>query len=148
MKRSVPLFSLLALMAIASGWLMSKATWVGRVGMTFFYKEYNLLKIWWQGAAAVFVFWLLLYALHSFLHKKLPLSQARMVHFLMMLAAVGCLLFTWSDFHHATTHRMLGWRFHPGFYIVWLGWLVVCIYYLRMPKVQSIQMNNKAEGKN
>lgn len=125
---------------------MSKATWIGRVGMTFFYKEYNLLKIWWQGAIAVMLFLLLMYMLHRFFARKLPFAQARMAHFLLLLAAGGLLYYSYYDFHHTLTHRMLGWKFHFGFYLVWIGWILVAMHYITKPKPWHPDHNPKVSG--
>jgi len=130
MKRYTFFLSLLAALSAISGYLMSKASWIGRVGMTFFYKEYNLLKIWWQGAITVFIMLILLFVLHSFIHTKLRLAGARAVHFLLLLLAVGGLYLTYDDFTNELSHRMLGWRFHYGFYLFWADWMLICIFFL------------------
>jgi hypothetical protein len=130
MKRNIFFLGLLAVLSVVSGYLMSKASWIGRVGMTFFYKEYNLLKIWWQGAIAVFIMLILLFVLHSFIHMKLRIAGARALHFLLLLLAVGGLYLTYDDFTNELSHRMLGWRFHYGFYLSWADWMLICIFFL------------------
>ena len=130
MKRTIPFLFLLAVLSVISGYLMSMATWIGRVGMTFFYKEYNLLKIWWQGAIAVFIVLMLLFLLHTLLHVKLPIVIARLLHFLMLLIAIAGLFFTYDDFANTLTHHLLGWRFHYGFYLFWIGWMLICLFFL------------------
>ena len=108
---------------------MSKASWVGRVGMTFFYKEYNLLKIWWQGAIAVYVIWLLLFLLHTFIQKTLPTVTARLLHIVILMIAAAGLYFTYDDFANDFSHHLLGRRFHYGFYIGWIGWVLICLFF-------------------
>lgn len=135
MKRKLLLFLLLMALSSISGYMMSKASWIGRVGMTFFYKEYNLLKIWWQGAIAVFIVLIVLFAIHGLI--KVRLTQLKVPHLawkvvnivLLMLASAG-LYFTYYDFSHELAHRMLGWRFHLGFYLIWIGWMVICLFFL------------------
>ena len=135
MKRSYyPLLLLLALLSVTSGYLMSKATWIGRVGITFFHKGYNLIKIWWQGAIAVFLVFVLLLFIHDFLQRKLPAVSARLVHiFILILAATG-LYFNYDDFHTDITHRLLGRHFHYGFYLVWVGWIIICLFFAARSK--------------
>lgn len=135
MKRNLLLFSLLAALSALSGFMMSKASWIGRVGMTFFYKEYNLLKIWWQGAIAVFIVLMVLFALHllikgRFARLKLPYMAWKGVNIALLMAATAALYFTYNDFTHELAHRMLGWRFHLGFYMVWIGWMIICLFFL------------------
>src|SRR5271154_7078664 len=105
MKFTSFFLALLVGLAAISGFLLSKASWIGRVGMTFFYKEYNLLKIWWQGAMAVFILLLLLFLIHDQLQRKLSAIAARLVHALLLLVAVTCLYFTYDDFTHNFSHR-------------------------------------------
>lgn len=137
MKRSFLLVVLLACISVVSGYLMSKASWIGRVGMTLFYREYNLLKIWWQGAIAVFLFFMLLYALHSFLQKKAGAATARFIHFILLLTAAAGLYLTYDDFTTDFSHGLLGRRFHYGFYLVWVGWVLICLFFLFKRKTQK-----------
>ena len=129
MRRNILFLLFLAVLAVISGILLSKASWIGRVGMTFFYKEYNLLKIWWQGALAVYIVWLVLFVAHSFIQKKLPPVTARLLHILILFAAIACLYLTYDDFTNDFSHHLLGWRFHYGFYLGWVGWMLICLFF-------------------
>jgi len=121
---------LLAALSVISGLLMSRSSWIGRVGITFFHKAYNLTKVWWQGATAVFIILLLFFFLHSLLQQKLPLIAARIFHFMFLLAAVVALYITYDDFHTTRSHRLLGHNFHNGCYLVWVGWIMECVFFL------------------
>lgn len=146
MKRALLLF-LLAALSMASGYLMSESTWVGKVGISLFHKGYNLTKIWWQGAIAVFIIYLLFFFLHLFLHNKLPVIAAKILHFLFLLAAVAGLYFTYDDFQNDFSHRLLGHHFHFGFYLVWVGWMMVCLFFLfsKRKKKDAILVQGKKE---
>ena len=137
MKRTVLLICSLVALSFCSGYLMSEATWISRVGITFFHRAYNFTKVWWQGAIAVFIILLLLFLLHTLLHRLLPIVVARVLHFILLLAATTGLYFTYDDFHHDLSHRMLGWRFHYGFYLVWTGWILIGISFLFRKKIQK-----------
>jgi len=130
MRRVLPFLVLLAVLSAISGYLMSKASWIGKVGMTFFYREYNFMKVWWQGGLAVFLFLMLLFLLHSFIERKMPFWLAKFLHLLLVLADSGGFYLTYDDFTTDFSHRLLGWRFHYGFYLVWVDWLLICIYFL------------------
>ncbi len=133
MKRTAPFIGLLVILAIISGQLMAKATWIGRVGITFFHKGYNLVKVWWQGAIAVFLVWMVLFYVHSILQQRLKPGLAKVMHvFILLLAAAGLYL-TYDDFHTDITHRMLGHKFHYGFYLGWVGWMLICLFYIFSP---------------
>jgi len=129
MKRNIVFLLFLAVLSVISGILLSKTSWVGRVGMTFFYKEYNLLKIWWQGAIAVYIVWLVLFIVHSFIQKALPKIAARLLHIVMLVIAIACLYFTYDDFTNDFSHHLLGRRFHYGFYLGWIGWMLICLFF-------------------
>ena len=142
MKRTILFILLLISLSAVSGYLMSKASWVGRVGMTFFYKEYNLLKIWWQGAIAVFIVAMLLYSVHIILQKKLSFTGAKFVHIILLVAAVTGLYFTYIDFSENFPHRILGRRFHYGFYIIWVEWMLICLFFILTKKRSKIVITN------
>ncbi len=129
MKR---LFLLLFLIAtsMGSGYLMSRSSWIGKVGMTFFHKGYNLTKIWWQGAIAVFILQLVFFVLHVFINRRMHSVAAKAIHFLLFAAAAAGLFFTYDDFHHDLSHRLLGRHFHSGFYLIWIGWIVTSVFFL------------------
>jgi len=142
MKRTILFIILLISLSAVSGYLMSKASWVGRVGMTFFYKQYNLLKIWWQGAVAVFIVAMLLYSVHVILQKKLPFTRAKFVHMILLIAAVAGLFYTHIDFSENFSHRILGRRFHYGFYIAWIEWMLICLFFILTKKRSKIVITN------
>ncbi|MGZ3951992.1 MAG: cytochrome d ubiquinol oxidase subunit II [Flavisolibacter sp.] len=118
----------LALLACLSGYLMSKASFVGRLGMTYVYKEYRFLKTWWQGALAVFVVWIILLVIQTVVERKLSKTRATVVHVIFILLALVGLYFTYSDFQHTTSHRWLKERFHIGAYLFWLGWIIISAF--------------------
>ncbi len=130
MKRTLPFLALLAILSIVSGCLMADASWIGRVGITLFHKAYNLLKIWWQGAAAVFILLLLLFVLHTYIFNKLPAVAARVSHVFLLMLPCEFLYLTYSDFQTNFSHRLLGWHFHYGVYLFWVDWMLICLYFL------------------
>ena len=129
MKRST-LVLLLAVLSGISGYLLSKASFVGRMGINLFYKEYKFLKAWWQGALVVLGVLLLLLLLQGLAQKRIVFSKARLLNIGAILAALVGLYFTYNDFRHTTTHRLLGERFHLGGYLFWIGWIMISLYYL------------------
>lgn len=129
-KRLAFLITFLAALATLSGYLMSKASFVGRLGMTYVYKEYRFLKTWWKGALAVFVAWMILLLIQWIIEKKLSKQKATLIHILFILLAVAGLYFTYADFQHTTSHRWLKERFHIGAYLFWLGWIIISVFYM------------------
>src|SRR5574337_1635963 len=115
-KRISILVVFLAALAALSGYLMSKASFIGRLGMTYFYKEYRFLKTWWKGALAVFVVWMIVLIVQTIVEKKLKKRTATLIHSAFILLALLGLYFTYSDFQHTTSHRWLKEKFHIGAY--------------------------------
>lgn len=124
-KRISLLVVFLAALASLSGYLMSKASFIGRLGMTYVYKEYRFLKTWWKGALAVFVVWMILLVIQYIVERKLSKQKAIIVHVVFILLALIGLYFTYSDFQNTTSHRWLKERFHIGAYLFWLGWIII-----------------------
>jgi len=120
----------LAMLSVVSGYMLSSASWIGRVGISLFYKEYGFLKIWWQAALVVFLVWILLYALQSLVQRMTAHKAARTVHFFALAAALVGLYLTYNDFRQDFSHRLLGERFHIGAYLFWIGWIIISIYLL------------------
>ena len=130
MKSSSILFSILFFLSVISGWLLSKATLIGRTGINLFYKEYQFLKVWWQGALVVLVVLLGLWMLHQLVRSRFNRNRAILAHSLMLFIYLVGLYFTYQDFRNDLSHRLLGERFHLGAYLFWLGAILVAIFYL------------------
>lgn len=136
MKRN-PIILLLAIIATISGYLISKATLLGRIGISLFYKEYAFMKIWWQAAFVVFITFALLLTIHGIIQKRAKRTTAIVAHIVSLVIAVVGLYLTYHDFRHDLSHRLMGERFHLGFYLFWIGWMIVCVYYLQAQRLSK-----------
>lgn len=136
MKKGYFVLLLLALSCLC-GYLLSKASLIGKAGMTFVYKEYAFMKTWWQGAAVVFAIWLLLFFAQGAVQQRLKKSTARLLHIGCIIAAVIGLYFTYQDFRHTLSHRLLGERFHLGGYLFWVGWVLISIFFLSGNRIKE-----------
>lgn len=132
MKVRQVLLVLLGFFSILSGYLMSKASLVGKAGMSLFYREYNFLKSWWKGALVVFIVLIILFALQGLLQKRLARPKPAQL-IILVFGAVG-LYFTYNDFRHTLSHHLLGERFHLGVYLFWISWMLISLYYFFLPK--------------
>ncbi len=134
MKRtSLLVISLLALSGIA-GYVLSKASLVGRVGISLFYRQYKFLKVWWQGGLLIFAVWMLLFFLQGLVQRKLSAKTSTLIQMGAIVAALVGLYFTYQDFRHTLSHRWLGERFHLGGYLFWIGWIIISVFYLTEKK--------------
>ena len=129
-KRISLLVVFLAALASLSGYLMSKASFIGRLGMTFVYKEYRFLKTWWKGALFVFIVWMIILIIQAILERKLSKQKATIVYVIFILLALVGLYFTYSDFQHTTSHRWLKEKFHIGAYLFWMGWIIISVFFM------------------
>lgn len=109
---------------------MSHSRWIAKVGITFLHKGYNFTKIWWQGAIAVFLIYIVLLSVHSFVQKRMAPNAAKSIHLLMLMAAIAGLYFSIQDFKHDISHHLLGWRFHTGVYLFWGGWMIMAMSFM------------------
>lgn len=127
-----PAWLLLFLVAISAlaGYLLSKASWVGRMGMSIFYKEYTFLKVWWKGAGVVLGILLLLYGIQSIVQRQARRHVAMATHATCLLLALAGMFFTYQDFRNDISHRWMGERFHLGAYCFWVGWMAISLYLL------------------
>ena len=87
----------LAILSVISGYLMSRASLVGRVGMSLFYRQYNFLKTWWKGTLVVLFALMLLFIIHSLIQKRFSQSKARTIHLIICVVAMAGLYFTYND---------------------------------------------------
>jgi hypothetical protein len=130
MKRKSYLVLLLLVLAGIAGYVLSKASLVGRVGISLFYRQYKFLKVWWQGGLLIFVIWMILFFLQGWVQRKLSPKASQLIQVAAVVFALSGLYFTYQDFRHTTSHRWLGERFHLGGYLFWLGWIIISVFYL------------------
>jgi hypothetical protein len=139
---AVKKFSVLALfllfLSAISGYLMSRPSLVGRIGISMFYKEYRFLRTWWKGALLVFIVLIVLAIIFMLVQKYLEFRTAKMIILIFIIIGIIGTWLTYSDFQNTTTHRWLKERFHLGAYTFWLGWFCVCMVFMLQKKTVLI----------
>lgn len=146
MKRTSLLLSILLALSALAGYVLSKASLVGRVGISLFYKQYKFLKVWWQAGLFVFVVWMLLFFVQGRVQRKASLRTAKLTQVGAIILALAGLFFTYQDFRHTLSHRWLGERFHLGGYLFWIGWIMISVFYLTEKKVATLPAETTAGG--
>jgi hypothetical protein len=134
MKKGYPVILLLAAISVVSGYLFSKVSWIGRIGINWFYSEYSIFKSWWKSSLLVFGIYLALYFIHWLMFRKARLTTSKAWNITTILFAIGGLYYTYYDFRHDFSHKVAGERFHLGFYLSWLGWIIISLYFLTKKK--------------
>ncbi|MDH7463383.1 cytochrome d ubiquinol oxidase subunit II [Chitinophagaceae bacterium 26-R-25] len=130
MKRLLPLSVFLAVLSVIAGFLLSRMSFIGRVGISFFYKEYTFMKTWWKGTLVIFAALFLLMLLQDAVDRKLVKKRANSFQLLVLTAAVVGIYFTYRDFQYYYAHRWLKEKFHLGGYLFWIGWAAISLYFL------------------
>jgi len=130
MKHSLPFILYLAVLSAISGWLMSRMSWIGRVGVNLIHKEYKFLKTWYEGGGIVFGVLLILFLLQYLSRRRMAPIVSISLQLLALIAAICGLWLTYSDFREDFTHSILKERFHLGAYLFWVGWISISLYCL------------------
>jgi hypothetical protein len=134
--RHLPFLLYLTGLSALSGWLLSRMSWIGRVGVNLFHQEYKFLKVWYQAAGVVLAVWLVLFFLQLLARRRAQGGTGRAVQIISILIAVGGLWMTYTDFRTDFTHNILKERFHLGAYLFWIGWISISLYLLVVPRVR------------
>ncbi|MBN9484325.1 MAG: hypothetical protein BGO70_12580 [Bacteroidetes bacterium 43-93] len=130
MKRQLPIIAILAAFSIISGYMIHKMSWLAKVGIRWVYREYDIFKSWPKTSLMEFVVLMLLLAVHNAIFKYATVRNATISFIASVIIALFGLYYTYNDFRHELSHRLAGERFHIGFYLFWLGWIIIGLYSL------------------
>lgn len=131
-----------ALLCALSSYLISKISLIGKIGIGLFYKEYKLLRSGWKTFLLFLTIQLLIIGILYFLYSKRSRKTMSYTAVGILVAALAGLWFTYNDFLHTYTHRLLKERFHTGFYLFWIGMTGTAVFFL----VQGALQRNKNDG--
>lgn len=139
MKNRIIAVLVLAFSSLLSGILISKMSFIGRVGITIIYNEYAILKSWWKTALLFFAIQAILFVVFSIWQKQ---NTSKLKQFILpiifLFIGFGGLYYSYNDFTQ-TSHRLLKASFHFGFYLFWMTWFANCIYFLiKRPKEENV----------
>lgn len=132
MKRFSSLLILQAVLSLIAGFLISKMSWLGRVGIKWFMPEYSIFRSWWQTAIALFSTQVIVAGLLWLVKRKATPRIAAIVSLIFLLIGIAGLYLTYNDFQTTFTHKLMKEKFHLGFYLFWLGWIGTSIYFLSL----------------
>lgn len=117
-----------AIISIISSILISKMSFIGKIGVSTFYSQYAVFKTWWKTAFILFIIEFLLLLFLKIFKEKVSITFARTLAFLLIIiGSIGAYL-TYVDFT-TTSHKMMRFSFHLGFYLFWVGWFISCFYF-------------------
>lgn len=130
MKNFKILVGLQLLLSVLSGLLVSKMSFLGRLGINIAYKEYTLFKTWWKTAIAMAIVQILLTLIQRYMTLKQPSNKAKMFSAVLLVVAIAGLYGTYNDFTTNFSHKILNEKFHLGFYLFWLTWILGNLYFI------------------
>ncbi len=128
MKNKIIHLLILAFSSLLSGIMISKMSFIGKVGITIIYNDYTILKSWWKTALLMFVIQVVLFlVLNSWNNKTEGTVKKYLLPIIFLLIGMIGWGYSYYDFTE-TSHRMMKTSFHIGFYLFWITWLGNCIY--------------------
>ncbi len=133
MKRFSLLLLFEIIISLIAGILMSKMSWLGRMGINLIRTEYKIFKSWWKTALAIFAIQLVLILVQWLVKRTCKLNTSRLVFFFLLLIGIIGLGYTFYDFSSVYEHRIMKEKFHLGGYLFWIGWITSNLYFLVTP---------------
>lgn len=132
MKGLSTLVTFQALLATICGVLISQMSWIGKVGIQFFYKDYSILKEWWKTAILVFLI-LLIFILVFYIFKRILSRRFSFIIYVVFLIIGGIGAYITYDSFQTGSYKLMRNHFHFGFYLFWIGWAINCFYFMLTP---------------
>lgn len=141
MKPTQFIILLQAFFSLIAGFLISKMSFIGKLGINLFYSEYTIFKTWWQIGSLLFAIQLLVFGFQLLVKKRKGGKIAFRLSLILLLVALIGLYATYHDFQHTFSHKLLKEKFHLGFYLFWLTWIGGCLFCMAQQPFSSIVAN-------
>lgn len=136
-KNIVILILVQFILSFISGLLLSKMSFIGKLSINLFYREYLIFKTAWKTALAIFAIQLMLIIILSLFKYLTSNHFSRIIAIIaLIIGAVGAYLI-FIDFT-TTSHRHMKIYFHSGGYLFWINWGITCLFFIFTKKVKII----------
>lgn len=73
---------------------------------------------------------ILITLIQRYINQKQPANKAKMFSAILLVVAIAGLYGTYNDFTTTFSHKILKEKFHLGFYLFWLTWILGNVYFL------------------
>lgn len=134
MKRKINTLILFhSLFTVLQVYLISKISLLGRIGISIAYTEYKFLRSGWKMYLLLMAVQLLVIGSFYYAYSRLARRSFFKVLGAVAVLTLAGLWFTYNDFTHTFSHRLLKEPFHLGFYLFWLGLIATCIFFAVQP---------------
>ncbi|MDO5655156.1 MAG: hypothetical protein Q4G27_03335 [Flavobacteriaceae bacterium] len=121
------------ILSAISAWLISQMSFIGKLGIGLFYKEYKILKSPIETGILIFALQMFVVILLFICWRFISNKATRIVSLLVIFLACIGLAYTIHDFTYEFSHRILKSKFHTGFYLIWAGMIISALIYLFIP---------------
>lgn len=139
MKRNyLLLVFILVFLSLLSGNLTAGVSLVGKIGISFFYKQFSFFQSWWQSSLVCLALMLVVGAILYFIDRSTNGLKRKIVLIACFLIFLAGLYLTFRDFRTDLTHRWLGERFHVGVYLYWIGFGIISLFFALTEKKKII----------
>jgi uncharacterized membrane protein YsdA (DUF1294 family) len=96
--------------------------------------QYKVFKSWWQTAIILFAVQVIVLIIQWMIKRKASRKTARTTILIFLSVGIAGLYLTYNDFQSIFTHRLMKEKFHLGFYLFWLSWIISSLYLLATKK--------------
>jgi hypothetical protein len=143
MKRNyLLLVFILICLSLLSGNLTAGVSLVGKIGISFFYKQFSFFQSWWQSSLVCLACMLVIGIILYFADRSLKGIQRKVVLIASFLVFLLGLYLTFRDFRTDLAHRWLGERFHVGIYLYWIGFCIISLFFALTEKKTVTTVND------
>src|ERR1700722_7852299 len=111
-------------------YLISRISWIGKVGIATFYQQYALLRSFWKTCLLLSILQMALILTLYLMGKRSTKKTTNLVSTILLVTGLLRLVLFFQDFLHTYGHRLLKERFHLGFYLFWISWMATCLFFL------------------
>lgn len=141
MKRNyLILLFILICIAIVSGILTTGMSFIGQLGISFFYTKLSFLKSWWQSALICFTLHTVVSILTYLIDRNLKGVTRKILFIIFFTISLIGLYVTFQNFRSNIAYRWMGERFHIGIYLYWIGVSFIILFFALTNKKK---VNNK-----
>lgn len=149
MKRKIAILVLCqAIFTWLQVYFISKISLIGKIGIAVAYKEYRFLRSPWKTYSLLMGVQLLVIGILMYTRHRLPARKHYLACAIVLVLALLGLWYTYNDFVHNYSHRLLKERFHLGFYLFWIGMIATSIFFFVLPKKNIVGLNQQVPPEN
>lgn len=126
-----------ALLTLLETYLISKVSFIGKIGIAIIHREYQLLRSPWKTFLLLYCLQLIVVFVLTTIRKRNSNKRLLFSAAIIIVIALLGLFATFHDFQNTYSHRLLKERFHLGFYLFWFAMITTGIFFILNPKPEA-----------